>query len=86
MIKIKFLCDPEVQHCGKCPGCRRNPGNGSGDSVWPAKDVVAKLLYASDLLFEHYDYDGDGWEQLHTAREIAREWVKNEYGIGESPL
>lgn len=48
---------------------------GSAGSPWPARDIVAKLVEASDLLLDHCNYDGDGWEGIHTARAHARDWL-----------
>lgn len=48
---------------------------GSAGSPWPARDIVAKLVEAADLILDHCDYDGDGWEAIHTARAHAREWL-----------
>ena len=48
---------------------------GSAGSPWPARDIVSKLVEAADLLLDHCDYDGDGWEAIHTARAHAREWL-----------
>lgn len=48
---------------------------GSAACPWPAKDIVAKLVEAADILLDRHDYDGHGWEALHEARAQAREWL-----------
>ncbi len=48
---------------------------GSADSSWPARDIVVKLVEAADLLLDHCNYDGHGWESIHEARARARDWL-----------
>ena len=44
------------------------------ESAWPPRDVVTRLVECTlDILFDKHDYDGDGWEVLHSARERSRE-------------
>lgn len=50
---------------------------GSADSAWPARDIVRKLVEAADILLDVYDYDGDGWEQIHLARSEAHSWAES---------
>ena len=40
---------------------------------WPLRDVLAKLVEAATILLDGKDYDGDGWEQIDTARRAATE-------------
>lgn len=40
--------------------------------AWPVRDVLTKLAAAADVLFERYNYDGDGYEQIAAARDAAR--------------
>lgn len=44
-------------------------------TAWPPRDVVSKLVESANLLLDHCDYDGDGWEQVHHARQVARDWL-----------
>lgn len=50
---------------------------GSANSEWPAKGIVRKLIEAADLLLDHCDYDGDGWEEIHLARSLAHSWAES---------
>ena len=45
---------------------------------WPPWSIVEKLIEASDILFDDKDYDGHGWEQLHSARVLAKRWLKQQ--------
>lgn len=51
--------------------------SGSEISEWPARDIVRKLIEAADLLLDHCDYDGDGWEEIHLARSLAHSWAES---------
>lgn len=55
---------------------------GSAASEWPARDIVRKLIEAADLLLDHCDYDGDGWEEIHLARSLARSWAESPNATG----
>lgn len=46
------------------------------DTPWPLVDVLTKLIEATDLLFDRYDYDALGWETIHHARSAARGFVE----------
>lgn len=38
------------------------------DQPYSLSEVLAHLAKASDILFEHYEYRGDGWESIRTAQ------------------
>jgi hypothetical protein len=42
------------------------------DTPWPLPEVLAKLAHAADTLFETYNYDGHGYEEIVSARDAAR--------------
>jgi hypothetical protein len=54
------------------PEAVREPGI---DTAWPVADVLDKLAEAADILLDRKDYDGHGWELIHTARAKAREYA-----------
>ena len=39
---------------------------------YPTWDIMARLIKAADILLDAKDYDGDGWELIHRAREMAK--------------
>ena len=43
---------------------------------WPPRDAVEKLVEATDILLDLHNYDGHGWEMVHEARAVARDWLK----------
>ena len=49
------------------PGCAASP--------WPARDVVEKLVEATDILLNEKDYDGHGWEEIVAAQTVAKSWL-----------
>lgn len=53
-----------------------SPAPCSDESPWPLRDVVAKLVEASDLLLDHCNYDGHGWELISGARSEAKKWLR----------
>lgn len=42
------------------------------DQPWPLKDILAKLIEASDILLHDKNYDGHGWENISHATEEAK--------------
>jgi hypothetical protein len=57
-------------------GGRCAPAPGSDASPWPARDVVAKLVEAADILLDGHNYDGHGHEMISGARRVGREWLR----------
>ena len=55
------------------------------ESAWPPRDVVTRLVECADILFEKHDYDGDGWEVLHSARAVARKWLASSPAAPATP-
>lgn len=45
-------------------------------SLRPLRDVVNKLIDATDILLDEKSYDEHGYELIHEARAHARVWVK----------
>lgn len=39
---------------------------------WPLRDVLAKLVEASEILLHQKNYDGHGWEQISHAVDRAK--------------
>ena len=70
-------CAPEFGCWDGSEKCQKAPIVGAINSEWPARDVVLKLVEAADLLLDHCDYDGDGWEQIHLARSLAHSWAES---------
>lgn len=52
------------------------PGTCAIDSPWPLRDVVAKLVEATDILLDQKSYDGHGHESVRYASNAAKEWLK----------
>jgi hypothetical protein len=67
----KDMCDL----CKPAPSELAAP-SGSDASPWPSRDVVAKLVEASDILLDDHNYDGHGYELISGARRVAREWLR----------
>lgn len=42
------------------------------DQPWPLKDILAKLIEASDILLHEKNYDQHGWEIISHATEEAK--------------
>lgn len=42
------------------------------DQPWPLRDVLNKLIEASDILLHNKSYDGHGWEEISHAAERGR--------------
>lgn len=42
------------------------------DQSWPLRDVLAKLIEASEILMHQKNYDGHGWEQISHAIERGK--------------
>ena len=42
---------------------------------WPPRDVMAKLLEATEHCLTEHNCDKDGWEQFVAARDAARELI-----------
>lgn len=42
------------------------------DQPWPLRDVLNKLIEASDILLHNKSYDGHGWEEISHAVERGR--------------
>ncbi len=55
--------------------CGQSTAPCSVTSPWPAKDIVRKLVEATDILLNDKDYDGHGWEQIHIAQQKAKRWL-----------
>ncbi len=80
-------CPHAENHCCQCTGSNEpeqtsEPASagekvepGAIDTPWPARDVVAKLVEAADILLDDKNYDGHGWETIHQARQVAREFL-----------
>jgi hypothetical protein len=47
----------------------------AADTPWPLPEVLAKLAHAADTLFETYNYDGHGYEEIVSARDAARAFL-----------
>ncbi len=46
-------------------------------SPWPAKDVVLKLVEATNILLDEKNYDGHGYEEMCAAKDAALKWLKS---------
>lgn len=46
------------------------------DDPWPLKDVLTKLVEATNILLNDHGYDGHGWELINAARDRAVEIAK----------
>lgn len=44
----------------------------TGNTAWPFKDVLTKLVEASDILLHKRDYDGHGWEEHELCFRLAK--------------
>ena len=49
----------------------RDDLEGASDS-WSLKDILKKLIEASDILLDKKDYDGHDWEEISLARKLAK--------------
>jgi hypothetical protein len=47
----------------------------AADTPWPLPEVLAKLAHAADTLFDQYNYDGHGYEEIVSARDAARAFL-----------
>lgn len=77
-----YLGSTPEEHLGH--GCELDPELGRGDPLvsptaaqavmdaWSLPDVLTKLADAADILFDRHNYDGDGYEQVAAARDVAR--------------
>jgi transcriptional regulator with XRE-family HTH domain len=45
------------------------------DSSWSLKDVLKKLIEASEILLHQKNYDGHGWEEINHCVERGKEIV-----------
>ncbi len=45
------------------------------DNSWSLKDVLKKLIEASEILLHQKNYDGHGWEEINHCVEIGKEIV-----------
>ena len=64
---------------GYCEGCESELSDSpvcSNASPWPPKDVIEKLVEASEILLNHYSYDSHGHELISHARDAAKIWLK----------
>lgn len=52
---VKIICDPEVKHCGSCPGCVLN-STGSASPELAGYNVLPELTDAVLDLFIHTDF------------------------------
>ena len=43
---------------------------------WPTKDILKKLIEASNILLIEKDYDGDGYEKIEYAKREAKKLIK----------
>ena len=46
------------------------------DQTWPTRDVLNKLIEASEILLHKKDYDGHGWEEIAHCVDLAKGIVK----------
>ncbi len=44
---------------------------------WPLRDVITKLVEASEILLHQKNYDGHGWEQISHAVDRAKVALAN---------
>lgn len=62
------------------PAPPRSGGHGVANCstvyTWPPRDVVTKLVEATTILLDRYDYDGHGYEVIHAAREQAIKFLR----------
>ena len=47
------------------------------DNPWPAKDVIEKLIWATEYLLNNKDYDGHNHEELRYCVNRGREIINN---------
>jgi hypothetical protein len=45
------------------------------DNAWCLKDVLKKLIEASEILLHQKNYDGHGWEEINHCVERGKEIV-----------
>jgi hypothetical protein len=45
------------------------------DNAWCLKDVMKKLIEASEILLHQKNYDGHGWEEINHCVERGKEIV-----------
>src|SRR5574342_10393 len=55
------------------------------DQGWPVPDCLLRLAEAADILLHKYNYDGDGHEEIATARDSARAHVARLDAAGIRP-
>lgn len=75
-IEGKIRALEVMMYEGRGASVRCAPAPGSDATPWPARDVVAKLVEASDILLDEHDYDGHGHELIAEARRVARAWLR----------
>ncbi len=51
------------------------------DEAWPLKDILSKLVGASEILLQKKDYDGHGYEEIEICVKIAKDWLKEQEDI-----
>lgn len=47
------------------------------DKPWPLKDVLAKLIEATEILLHQKNYDGHGWEEISHCVQRGKEIINN---------
>lgn len=43
---------------------------------WPLKDIIGKLVEASEILLNNKNYDGHGWEEISHATKMGKDVIK----------
>lgn len=59
------------------PSTNRFVLDADSDNAWPTKDVLSKLIWATEYLLNEKDYDGHGHEEVRHCVERGKEILKS---------